>query len=56
MTGLAFGPREPDWCRIARNNYWRRWIALRNLEERICSTNSGMAWFYRVRSRCGAKA
>ena len=51
MSGFinAFGPREPDWVRQARSDYSRPHIRKLQLEARICDTDSGMAWLYRVK-------
>jgi hypothetical protein len=51
MTGLAFGPREPQWVRAARNAYYRPLIRKMYLEGRISETDSGMAWLYRVKAK-----
>lgn len=47
--GPAFGPQEPDWVRRCRETYYEPMIRLRELEGRICATDSGMDWLYRVK-------
>lgn len=45
---------EPDWCRLARTYYWQPYVRLRALEARLCATDGGTAWFYRMKARTAA--
>lgn len=46
---IISGPREPDWVRRARDQYWAREMWRRGVEARICATDSGMSWLMRLK-------
>jgi hypothetical protein len=48
---LRYWESEPGWLRETRNRYYETSIALEKLIDRICRTDSGMAFHYRVRAR-----
>lgn len=43
------GPQEPAWVRRCRATYYEPMVRLRALEGRICATDSGMEWLFRVK-------
>lgn len=45
----GFGPREPEWVRIARDEYWAKSLNLDQLETRIKMTDAGCDWLTRVK-------
>jgi hypothetical protein len=48
---IRFPDPSPSWLREAHDRYYGTSIALEKLIDRICRTDSGMKFHYRVRAR-----
>jgi hypothetical protein len=49
-SSMGSGPGEPEWVRIARDAYYEHRVWLEALENRLCRSDAGMAFVYRVRA------
>jgi hypothetical protein len=49
-SSMGSSPGEPEWVRIARDAYYEHRMWLEALENRLCRSDAGMAFVYRVRA------
>lgn len=51
QRSVRFPDPDPRWLALARDAYYRPRVRREKLIARVCRTDSGMAWHFRVSER-----